>query len=161
MEIHHHHQQWIEGREDQDAAKWREGVKGAKKAWWELENRGVRRQEIRMRQSSRGMKFGEGRHWIPFRWAEEPFLTQREWKEKQGMERPQTPFASTSSNRPRNERKRRATSPPPDYLEELTAIKRLRKDVGLVLALAEEARREREEEESRKKGKGKGPDKSQ
>ena len=88
-------------------------------------------------------------------------MPMREWREKEGMNRPYTPQPSTSRSPYRNN-KRQAYSPPPDYQDELKAIKRLRKDMGLVLALAEEARREREEEEERRnKGKGKGRDKTQ
>ena len=69
---------WHEGRkdkdQDKDEDKWRRGVRGAKQAWWKLEDLGVDRQKIKMRQSALGLLEGEGLHWSPFRWAEEPFI---------------------------------------------------------------------------------------
>lgn len=48
---------------------------GARGAWRELERQGVVRNVIIRRQLSTGMRPGEGRHWNPFWWHPNHFLT--------------------------------------------------------------------------------------
>lgn len=145
---------WHEGRQDQQENKWRRGVRGAKSAWWKLEDLGVDRQKIRLRQSALGLKHGEGKHWSPFKWAEQPFRTVMEWK----AVRPAPP-ENNKGSKFNNARKRviseSNTQPSTKVTAGLRAVKRLRETVDLVFALADQEAEEEEEVQPKQKNRRK------
>ena len=131
---------WHEGRQEKEEDKWRRGVRGAKAAWWKLEDLGVDRQKIRMQQSALGLMPGEGRHWTLFRWAEEPFLTAQEWKKMNPPALQNQPARNQSSLKLGKKRKlSRTDSQSTDRVNTgVRAVKRLIETVDLVFALAED-----------------------
>lgn len=75
LDLHDFHRQWAEAREGSNPGIWRRSIMGARGVWRELERQGVVRDVILRRQLSTGMRPGEGRHWNPFWWHPNYFLT--------------------------------------------------------------------------------------
>lgn len=56
-------------------------MRGAKAACVKIKYLGVDQQKIKIRQSALGLMQDKGNHWTPFLRAEEPSLTEIEWKQ--------------------------------------------------------------------------------